>query len=79
MADVRIVRARELHRFAGAATVQASELRRQRDRLVRQLRREDRQRWTHAALAHELGCSEELIALIDRTPDEPDSIEGDHP
>lgn len=75
MADARIVRARELHRLAGAAVSQAQDHRRERDRLVRQLRADDPRRWTHAALARELGCSEGLVALIDRTSD---PIEGDH-
>jgi hypothetical protein len=77
MSDVRVTRARELHRLAGAAVAQAGEYRSQRDRLVRQLRAEDRRRWTHAALARELGCSPELVALIDRGTEDP--IEGDHP
>jgi hypothetical protein len=41
----------------------------QRDRLVKQLRAEDSERWTYPALAAAVGCSRELIAAIvkDRT------------
>lgn len=36
----------------------------QRDRLIRQLREEDPDRWTYPALAAAVGCSPELVAAI---------------
>lgn len=65
--DLRALAARNLHQEALAAKARAGELRAQRDRYVRQLRAEDPARWTHKALARAVGCSEELIALIDRS------------
>jgi hypothetical protein len=69
VADVRATRARELHQLAGTVTSQAATLREQRDQLVRQLRREDRDVWTYDRLAREVGCSAELIARIVARPD----------
>jgi AraC-like DNA-binding protein len=45
----------------------ADQHRRQRDRLILQLRAEDPRRWTYLALARAVGCSPELIAHVVRT------------
>jgi hypothetical protein len=70
MSDARAVQAREAHRLAGLAADQAGQYRVQRDRLIRQLRAEDPQRWTYPAIARAVGCSPELVAAIvkGRTP-----------
>ena len=58
--------------MASLATLdEAARHREQRDALVRQLRRDDPQRWSYSALARAVGCSPELIAHIvksERTP-----------
>ncbi len=64
--DARASRARELHRQAAEADAVATRHRAERDRLVLQLRAEDPERWSYAALADALGCSRELVALIVR-------------
>jgi hypothetical protein len=64
MADVRATRARELHQLAGTAVSRAAEHRAERNRLIRQLRADDPGRWTYAAIASEVRCSAELVALI---------------
>lgn len=64
VSDARAQQAREHHRQAGDATGLAEQHRGQRNRLVRQLRGEDPERWTYAALARAVGCSPELVAAI---------------
>jgi hypothetical protein len=64
MSDARAALAREAHRLAGEAEQRAAQHRAHRDQLVRQLRREDPQRWTYPALAAAVGCSPELVAAI---------------
>jgi AraC-like DNA-binding protein len=69
VSDARAQQAREHHRAQLAQEESARRHRDQRDRLVKQLRREDPVRWTYPALAGAVGCSPELIAAIikDRT------------
>lgn len=69
VSDARAQQAREHHRAAVADDQSARQHRDQRDRLVKQLRAEDSERWTYPALAAAVGCSPELIAAIikDRT------------
>jgi len=62
--DIRAQQAREHHRESAGHTEQATRHRQQRDQLVRQLRADDPERWTYAALAKAVGCSPELIAYI---------------
>jgi AraC-like DNA-binding protein len=62
--DIRAQQAREHHRESAGHNEQAARHREQRDRLVRQLRSDDPQRWTYTALAAAVGCSPELIAHI---------------
>lgn len=62
--DVRAQQAREYHRLAAEDEQRAGEHRAQRDRLIRQLRAEDPERWTYAVLASAVGCSPELAAHI---------------
>lgn len=64
--DVRVARARELHRKALEADELAARQRAERDALIRRLRAEDPARWSYGALAAALGCSRELIALVVR-------------
>lgn len=64
MSDPRAVQAREAHRLAGLSEDVAGRHREQRDRLVRQLRAEDVDRWTYPSLAAAVGCSQALIAAI---------------
>jgi hypothetical protein len=64
MSDARAVQAREEHRRASADEQSAARRRATRDRLVRELRAEDAERWTYPALAAAVGCSPELIAAI---------------
>lgn len=64
--DPRAARARELHRKAAQADEVAARYRRERDRLVLQLRAEDPARWSYSAIAEALGCSRELVALVTR-------------
>jgi AraC-like DNA-binding protein len=64
MSDVRAMQAREEHRLAGDAGQLAEQHRTQRNRLIRQLRAENPQRWTYPALAAAVGCSPELVAAI---------------
>lgn len=58
------MQAREEHRLAGESEQLASQHRSRRDRLIRQLRAEDPQRWTYPALAAAVKCSPELVAAI---------------
>ena len=69
VSDARLARARDLHRRATEADELAARLRAERDRLIRQLRAEDRRRWSYGVLASALGCSRELIALIAKRSD----------
>lgn len=62
--DVRAQQAREHHRLAAEDEQRAGDHRAQRDRLIRQLRAEDPEIWTYAALAKAVGCSPELAAHI---------------
>lgn len=62
--DVRVARARELHRKALEADELAARQRAERDALIRRLRAEDPARWSYGVLAGALGCSRELIALV---------------
>lgn len=64
MSDARAMQTREAHRLAGETERRAHQYRIQRNRLVRQLRAEDPQRWTYPALAVAVGCSPELVAAI---------------
>lgn len=64
MSDPRASQAREAHRLAGEARALAVRHRSVRDRIVRQLRAEDPQRWTYVALAAAVKCSPELVAAI---------------
>lgn len=64
MADPRAVQAREANRLAGDHSVLAQQYRDRRNRLVRQLRGEDPQRWTYTALAKAVGISPEMAAAI---------------
>lgn len=75
--DVRLALARDLHRSAKRQVELARRDRRQRDRLVRELRAED-PGWTYESLAHAVGCSPELIAFIvkNEVPDEEDGEEA---
>lgn len=67
--DVRAQQAREHHQAASGLGEQAARHRRQRDRLIRQLRAEDPRRWTYAALAAAVGCSPELAAFVVKHPE----------
>lgn len=58
----------EHHRASEAAKMAGFHHRAKRDRLVHELRSSDPKKWTHLQLATELGCSEELVALILRKP-----------
>lgn len=66
--DIRAAKAREHHGLALEHDDKAQEHRRQRDELMRQLRREDPLTWTYLALAKAVGCSPELVAHICRGP-----------
>lgn len=65
--DIRAQQAREHHRASAGSEQLAAQHRQQRDRLIRQLRRENPARWTYPALAAAVGCSPELIGVIIRT------------
>jgi AraC-like DNA-binding protein len=65
--DVRIQLARENHQLAERSEATAKLHRQQRDRLVRQLRAEDPDKWSLKKLAVHIGCSKGLIAAILRT------------
>lgn len=65
--DIRAQQAREHHQMAATSEAEAGRHRALRDRLIRDLRNEDRKHWTHKRLADHIGCSEELIAHIVRT------------
>ena len=62
--DIRVQQAREHHRLAAESERLAGDHRKQRDRLVRQLRADDPGQWTYPALAAAVGCSPQLIAYI---------------
>lgn len=62
--DVRAALARDYHRAAARQVELARRDRRQRDRLVREMREEDPVTWTYEALSKAVGCSPELIAFI---------------
>lgn len=64
--DIRAQQAREHHKLAAEDERSAARHREQRDRLIRQLRADDPQRWTYPALAAAVGCSPELVAYIIR-------------
>jgi hypothetical protein len=64
VSDIRAQQAREHHRASAAATELGEQHRLQRNRLIRELRSSDPQRWTYPALAAAVGCSPELIAAI---------------
>lgn len=64
MSDIRAQQAREHHRAAAGALQDAERHRELRNKLVRQLRAAEPDRWTYAALAAAVGCSPELIAAI---------------
>lgn len=65
--DSRAVQARKAHAAASAADAAAASQRATRDKLVRDLRRDDPGAWSYGALARAVGCSPELIAYICRT------------
>lgn len=69
VSDARVQQAREHHREALKALEGAAQHREVRDRLVRQLRRDDPATWTYSALAKAVGCSPELIAVIVKAKD----------
>lgn len=62
--DPRAQQAREHHRLAGEDRDSASQHRSQRDRLVRELWANEREKWTHATLATAVKCSPQLIQKI---------------
>lgn len=64
MSDPRVAQAREEHRLAREDDERAARHRSARNRLIRQLRTEDRQRWTYPALGAAVGCSPELVAAV---------------
>ena len=64
VSDLRAARARELHEQVAEAERRAARLRAERDRLIRQLRDEDSERWSYGALAKVIGCSRELVAQV---------------
>lgn len=66
VSDLTAARARELHEQAAEAERHASRLRAERDRLIRQLRDEDSERWSYGALAKAIGCSRELVAQVSK-------------
>lgn len=64
MSDLRAAQARSAHLDAEGADRTAAQARAKRDRLVRQLRADDPQRWSLGALAKAVGCSRSLIQRI---------------
>ena len=64
MTDDPAQQAREHQLAVARALADAHRNREQRDNLVRQLRRDDPQRWTYSALADLIGCSYTLIPHI---------------
>jgi hypothetical protein len=58
------MRARDLHRSASTSRAHLERYRFERNKLIRELRAEDRELWTYQALAAAVGCSKELIAAI---------------
>lgn len=64
MSDPRAALARQAHRDASNAELQAAQYREHRDVLIRQLRAEDPKLWTYQALAKAVGCGLELVAHI---------------
>ncbi len=66
--DLLAARARDLHEQAAEAEHRASQLRAERDLLIRRLRADDERRWSYGALAKVIGCSRELIAAIVKAP-----------
>ena len=64
MSDLRAAQARSAHLEAEGADRAAAQARDRRDRLVRQLRADDPQRWSLGALAKAVGCSRALIQRI---------------
>lgn len=62
--DIRAQRAREFHRRLQDTEAQAGVLRAQRNRLIRELRAEDPERWTQTALAAAVGCTKETVAAV---------------
>ena len=66
VSDLRAARARELHEQVAETERRAAQLRAERDRLIRQLRDEDSERWSYGALAKVIGCSRELVAQVSK-------------
>jgi ribosome-binding protein aMBF1 (putative translation factor) len=66
ISDPFVARAAELHRQALEYENLATDLRAQRDQLIRKARERDPKRWSYATLAKALNCSRELIAVIIR-------------
>jgi len=64
VSDLRAAAARKAHLEAGRADRAAAAARAERDRLVRQLRADDPDRWSLGALAKAVGCSRALIVRI---------------
>lgn len=64
MSDARAAQAREAHRLSREAVGQAERHREQRNRLIRQLRAEDPDRWSYGAIAKAVGISPEMAAAI---------------
>ncbi|RBO87049.1 hypothetical protein [Nocardia puris] len=62
--DIRAQQAREHHQAAGISKQQAAQHVAARNRLIRQLRATDPDRWTYPALARAVGCTPELIAAV---------------
>ena len=62
--EIRAQQAREHHRLAGADEESARRHRESRDRLIRQLRAEDPERWTYAAIAAAVGITPELARAV---------------
>jgi hypothetical protein len=66
VSDLRAAAARRAHLEAQEALRAAEHARNKRDRLIRELRRDDPERWSYATLAKAIGCSRENIAQIVR-------------
>lgn len=64
--DIRAQQAREHHQAAARLEQEAGRRRDSRDRLIMELRNEDRRKWTMRKLASDIGCAHQLIAYIIR-------------
>lgn len=62
--DIKVQQAREHHARSLEKEAEAGREREQRDRLIRQIREDDPERWSYSALARAIGCSRELIAYV---------------